>query len=268
MFLVAQTSNLSFRCPDLLCFLQPKHTKPERIAIEYKIWLGPLPQAILMPPNRARRLTFLLVLGLVGLASGRRTRAKRCSFLTRIEQKRQSAPQTLPFVRAGTQIGILSCCFLIFFVSLHRRSKLTVKGLHMSARLGFHGTQSPHLPDGASASFNASYLCRDMHSTLPLCLQDFYFIHLSLCVRRTNTHTTTHHPLPPPHSTPVASISSASTMSKSAAGSNESIGKSIHAPGDHTHVSDTFYDHEGRLAKKSIRVGNMENDDHDRALER
>eukprot|EP00624_Nannochloropsis_granulata_P004539 evm.model.NODE_32570_length_4749_cov_41.536743.2 len=55
---------------------------------------------------------------------------------------------------------------------------------------------------------------------------------------------------------------------KKVATEHRSIGKSIHAPGDHTHVSDTFYDHEGRLAKKSIRVGNMENDDHDRALER
>jgi hypothetical protein len=43
---------------------------------------------------------------------------------------------------------------------------------------------------------------------------------------------------------------------------------SIHSPNDHTHVSDTFYDHEGRLAKKSIRVGNMDNEEHDRALER
>ena len=47
-----------------------------------------------------------------------------------------------------------------------------------------------------------------------------------------------------------------------------SIGKSIHAPDDHTHISDTFYDHEGRLAKKSNRVGNMDNEEHDRALER
>lgn len=57
-------------------------------------------------------------------------------------------------------------------------------------------------------------------------------------------------------------------MSKTPAVSNKSIGKSIHAPGDHTHVSDTFYDHEGRLAKKSNRMGNLENEDHDRALER
>jgi len=49
---------------------------------------------------------------------------------------------------------------------------------------------------------------------------------------------------------------------------HKSIGKSIHAPDDHTHISDTFYDHEGRLAKKSNRVGNMDNEEHDRALER
>jgi hypothetical protein len=55
---------------------------------------------------------------------------------------------------------------------------------------------------------------------------------------------------------------------KSVAAGNKSIGKSIHAPDDHTHVSDTFYDHEGRLAKKSIRIGNMDNEEHDRALER
>ena len=55
---------------------------------------------------------------------------------------------------------------------------------------------------------------------------------------------------------------------KSIATEHKSIGKSIHAADDRTHMSDTFYDHEGRLAKKSNRVGNMANEEHDRALER
>ena len=49
------------------------------------------------------------------------------------------------------------------------------------------------------------------------------------------------------------------------------MGDKAHDP-KHNHHSigeaDTFYDHEGRLAKKSIRIGNMENEEHERALER
>jgi len=59
-----------------------------------------------------------------------------------------------------------------------------------------------------------------------------------------------------------------SSTAKSIPAEHKSIGKSIHAADDHTHVSNTFYDHEGRLAKKSIRIGNMDNKDHDLALER
>jgi len=59
-----------------------------------------------------------------------------------------------------------------------------------------------------------------------------------------------------------------SGTSKSVAANNKSIGKSIHAADDRTHVSDTFYDHEGRLAKKSNRVGKTDKEEHDRALER
>ncbi|TFJ85011.1 hypothetical protein NSK_003435 [Nannochloropsis salina CCMP1776] len=55
-------------------------------------------------------------------------------------------------------------------------------------------------------------------------------------------------------------------MASKCASENRSIGKGN--KDEHGHMSDSFYNHEGRLAKKSNRIGNMENDDHDRALER
>jgi hypothetical protein len=58
---------------------------------------------------------------------------------------------------------------------------------------------------------------------------------------------------------------------KAKAALTAAMGDKAHDPAHNHHsvgASDTFYDHEGRLAKKSIRVGNMENEEHDRALER
>jgi len=55
-------------------------------------------------------------------------------------------------------------------------------------------------------------------------------------------------------------------MASKCASENRSIGKGN--KDEHGHMSDSFYNHEGRLAKKSNRIGNMENDDHERALER
>ena len=83
--------------------------------------------------------------------------------------------------------------------------------------------------------------------------------------------TPTHPPTPPPpqHPPPLPTTPTPPTTPASMFASKKDKG----AKSDVTHekyeeMEATFYDHEGRLAKKATRVGNLDNDKHDRALER